>query len=135
MINTNKKAIITVCVLAITSIALAIHWNEWKSGIIIGRARNTERHYYHEIIVRKVPMNKNPIGMLGLIDSYYYQCEFHRAYGNGRPWSYQTYTGDSFIATHAQIKWTTENDAIVYLDNYPVFHCSDGWWTQAKLDK
>ncbi len=63
-------------------------------------------------------------------DSYYYQCEFHQPNGNGRPWSYQSFTGDSFTASRARIVWTNEHEATVYLDDYPVLKCNDRWWSK-----
>jgi len=98
----------------------------------MARTRNTDRHYFNEIVVREVPMNSNPLSMILPSDSFYYQCEFHRPHGNGRPWSYQTYTGDSFKASRARIKWINENEATVFLDDHPVFKCVDGMWSNPR---
>ena len=121
-----KKRIIIALAAAVV-LTMVAGWNHWRAGKVMARARNTDRKFYNEILVREI--KSDPLAILLPADSACYQCEFHRP-GCNRPWSYQTYTGDSFLASRARIIWTNENEATVYLDDYPVFKCVDGWWTK-----
>ena len=123
-----KKWIIfaVAAVIALTMVAAWSHWRSIDSMVrtekLMVRAKNTDRHFYNEIVVREIM--GAPVD-----DSACYQCEFRRP-GVDRPWSYQTYAGASFRATRARIVWANENEATVFLDDYPVFKCVDGWWTR-----
>ena len=37
------------------------------------------------------------------------------------------------IASNARVEWRDSREATVYLDDYPVLECIDGWWS--KYDK
>lgn len=114
------------------AVAGVLAWLHWQAGRIMVRARNTDRHFFNEIIVREVPIRRSPIWMLLRCDQYNYRCEYYTPMGHERPWSTHTYSSDSFSASTAGIAWRNETEATVYLDGYPVLKCIDGWWTRAN---
>ena len=130
--ETKMKKRLIIVLIAIIALVMTASWRHWQSGREMMRSRNSDRHFFNEIVVREMPINKNPIWMLLRYDRYNYQCEFYTPMGKDRPWSVQTYTADSFQAKRARIDWKSENEAIVYLDHHAVFTCSNGWWTQAE---
>ncbi len=128
-----KKRLI-VGLLVITVLVAIASWRHWQAGHVIIRSRNSDRHFFNEIVVREMPIKKNPIWMFLRYDRYNYQCEFHTPMGKDRPWSLQTYTADSFQAKQARVEWRNETQATVYLDNHAVFICSNGWWIQPSKE-
>jgi hypothetical protein len=125
------KKTITIAIVAIAMMTMILAWNHWQAGKVMTRSRNSDSQFLSEIVVREMPIKKNPIWMLLRYDRYNYQCEFYAPMGMGRPWSTHTYTDDSFSASRARVTWTNGNEATVYLDNLPVLKCTDGWWMKA----
>ena len=116
----------------VMAVAAVLSWHHWQSGRVMARSRNADRRFFNEIVVREMPTRQNPIWMLLRYDRYDYRCEFHTPMGGDRPWSLQTYTGDSFSASKARVEWTNDHEATVYLDDYPVLQCVDGWWSRPQ---
>ena len=114
-------------VTALVLLTLAAVLNHWQKGTVMARAKNCDRKFYNEIVVREI--RSTPLEMFLPSDSACYQCEFHRP-GWKRAWSYQTYSGESFKATRSRIVWANEREATVFLDDLSIFKCVDGLWTR-----
>lgn len=121
--NENEKNIFLTIFVVLSLIAAVVAiLLIWPTETVMARAKNSDRKFYYEIVVREI--KGSPIQ-----DGALYQCEFYRPKIK-HPWSTQTYSGDSFIANSARVVWINEREATVFLDESPVFKCIDGWWTK-----
>ena len=120
--KTNKSIFLAIFMLVSVISVVAVILLNWPTESVMARAKNCDRKFYDEIVVRE-------IGNKLVQDSAFYQCEFYKP-GSKHPWSTQTYTGDSFTARRARIVWINEREATVFLDDFAVFKCIDGWWTK-----
>lgn len=65
-----------------------------------------------------------------LDDNPPYRFEYY-CYSYSEIWSCQSFVGRSYIANTAQIEWSSDGTATVFLDHYPKFTCKDGIWKNA----
>ena len=128
----NIRILSIVLILAILCLIFGFSWRNWQNnGTVITESYSSEIHGCSKIIVREIPTRKSPIWML-IRDHIYYRCEFYFPEGNAEPWTSETFSLDSYVATKVRGEWHNETEATVHFDTMPALDCDNGIWRKHK---
>ena len=104
----------------------------FRTGKIMAASRNPVAVWQPTIKIREIrrfPFWAFPFAMLD--DNPQYRFEYS-TFDSPYIWSCQSFTGKSYTANTAQIEWSADGTAIVYLDHMPRFICQQGMWTETR---
>ena len=124
----RTKIAFTTALSVVVYLLIGVYFTDGK---VMASSRFENGFTHRTIIIREGP--GTPIWAWPLARLNYeaqYRFEY---YGGNAIWSCQSYIGKSYTAYSARIEWNADDMATVYLDNTPIFTCTEGWWNKVPV--